>query len=129
MTQITDTDSLASIAGFVPPPNKQQAETPQWLYDEIMRWIEPDLMLNVIPNHQKIYANETQEQRNERMAYYDQAFAQFDAIYSQFSTVFFEQAKELAHVAQAQAHSQEAQAQRDEVQAAEAALNSSATPV
>jgi hypothetical protein len=61
------------------PPNPSAPGTPEWVYDEIMRHIEPDLLTAEIAGHPQKYRDETAEQRVARMAHYDKAFAAYDA--------------------------------------------------
>jgi hypothetical protein len=63
---------------FTPPRNIYQPGTPEWLYDEIMRFIEPDLMIESVPLLDATYADETPEQKQERQAAYAIAFQNFD---------------------------------------------------
>lgn len=53
--------------------------TVQWLYDEIMRSIEPDLCTHQIPLLQEKYSHETPREKIFRMRAYELAFALFDA--------------------------------------------------
>lgn len=66
--------------GFVPPRNIYDPGTPEWLYDEIMRHIEPDLMIEQVPLLDTKYAGESPEQRQDREAAYAQAFQHFDTM-------------------------------------------------
>lgn len=61
------------------PTNPWPVAAPHWLYDEIMRHIEPDLMIERIPLLDKKYAAETADQHQARMEHYDQAFRRYDA--------------------------------------------------
>ena len=51
---------------------------PEWLYNEIMHHIEPDLTTDKIALLNKKYAKETPEDREARMASYIFSFALFD---------------------------------------------------
>lgn len=75
-------------SGGQAPQNPSQQGTPEWLYDEIMRHIEPDLLTTVIPTHIEKYKNETAEERKERMTAYDKAFAIFDTVAAEFEGDF-----------------------------------------
>jgi RPA family protein len=66
--------------GYEAPPNPSAPGTPQWHYDEVMRWIEPDLLSTVVPLHPEKYRLETAQQTADRMAHYDKAFAIFDQV-------------------------------------------------
>ncbi len=73
---------------FIPPANPSTPGTSQWIYNEIMRNIEPDLMTTNLPTHTKKYKDETQEQRLARMKLYDEAFAVFDAVAAEYEDEF-----------------------------------------
>lgn len=60
------------------PTNPWQPATPEWYYDEAMRFIEPDLMLNAIGRLEAFYTGETEQERQQRFVRYEQAFAVFD---------------------------------------------------
>lgn len=60
------------------PPNPSKEGTPEWFYDEIMRFIEPDLLTNVIPTHAEKYAKQSKEECVARLTSYEHAFAVFD---------------------------------------------------
>ncbi len=53
--------------------------TPQWLYDELMSRIEPDLVSNQLPLLDQKYAGETEEEHAARMEQYAAAYVVFDA--------------------------------------------------
>jgi len=63
---------------FTPPPNPSKEGTPEWFYDEIMRFIEPDLLTTVIPLHAEKYAKQSKEECLARLQAYDRAFEIFD---------------------------------------------------
>lgn len=125
---MTHTPPLASQAGFVPPPNRQTAGTPAWLYDEIMRWIEPDLLLNVIPHHDELYGQETAEQREQRMKWYERAFVQFDRICDGFTDQFYAFAQELKHFALDRHRTEETHVNAANLSPVESALTSPLRP-
>ena len=52
--------------------------TPQWLYEQIMRQIEPDLLPESLSGLQEKYVGETEEEHTVRMQRYEEAFAVFD---------------------------------------------------
>lgn len=62
------------------PENPSKPGTSEWFYDEIMRFIEPDLVTTVIEKHMEMYADETTDERVQRMKAYDTAFAVFDKV-------------------------------------------------
>lgn len=59
--------------------SRRQKVTPLWLYDEIMRHIEPDLCSHQIPFLTEKYKNETPKEKLFRMRAYEMAFSLFDA--------------------------------------------------
>jgi len=63
---------------FTPLPNPSKEGTPEWFYDEIMRFIEPDLLTTVIPLHAEKYAKQSKEECLARLQAYDRAFEIFD---------------------------------------------------
>ena len=75
---------------FVPPQNPSKPGTPEWLYDEIMRNIEPDLLTTALSTHDERYNDETKEQRAARLHAYDQAFMIFDNVTGDFEKEFHE---------------------------------------
>lgn len=60
------------------PPNPAQPGTPEWEYNEIMRFIEPDLMTSALPHLAEYYASETPAERHARFSAYQRAFIAFD---------------------------------------------------
>ncbi|OGJ56223.1 hypothetical protein A3D88_03030 [Candidatus Peribacteria bacterium RIFCSPHIGHO2_02_FULL_52_16] len=52
----------------------------EWLYDEIMASIEPDLLTKNIPLLEERYKGETEEQKKMRQEHYQVAFLIFDRV-------------------------------------------------
>ncbi len=65
------------------PTNPWPQTAAHWMYDEIMRHVEPDLMLEHIPLLPKKYQEETDAMKEARLQHYDECFAIFDSIYKQ----------------------------------------------
>jgi hypothetical protein len=70
------------------PGNPSLPGTAQWLYDEIMRNIEPDLITTRIIHLDEIYADETESEGKSRMQAYEKAFEIFDAAAMNFEKKF-----------------------------------------
>lgn len=51
--------------------------SPQWYYDTLMEQIEPELMTENVPYLELMYANDTAEEREERLQRYKDAFELF----------------------------------------------------
>ncbi len=69
---------LSVFSLHLPPPNPSTPNTEEWLYNEIMRHVEPDLMLNHLPLLDEKYANETPVEHLQRMKNYEDAYRIFD---------------------------------------------------
>ncbi len=110
----------------VPPPNMQAVQSPEWLYDEIMRFIEPDLMLDAIPRLTERYKDETAEERAARMGAYDRAFAAYDQVYAKVADDLMSQAQRLRKQAQASVAVQEEAEQSHDLSDAESQLDQAA---
>ncbi len=67
---------------FSPPTVSWTTED---LYNLLMRGIEPDLCTDTLPLLDTMYADETPEQRKERMQWYSEAFEKFLGRYEQFT--------------------------------------------
>ena len=80
--------SQTQTTTWVPPGNPSQRGSAQWVYDEIMRNIEPDLITTRIVHLDEMYANETEEEGKKRMQSYEKAFEIFDAVAAQFEKDF-----------------------------------------
>ena len=107
-----------------PPPNPAAPNTPEWLYNEIMRHIEPDLMLEHIPQLDEWYKDETPEKKEERLASYDKAFELFAKASSELGQMTVEEAEKVKKKVHAKAVKQETEEHREEIDSAEAALDS-----
>lgn len=64
------------------PKNPSSPGTSDWLYNEIMRQIEPDLLSTAVGGLAAKYAGETAEQRQHRHDKYEQAYRTFDRIFA-----------------------------------------------
>ena len=73
---MTPTDPPAASPGVQIPTDGKE------LYDSIMKDIEPDLLMDVIPTLDAKYAGETPEQNAERQARYQKAFTEYDKRYA-----------------------------------------------
>ncbi len=105
------------------PPNTFPVDAPQWLYQEIMRHIEPDLMLGRVEDLDRVYAGETEKEKEERMRCYEEAFALFDRVYADVSTVVGSQARALNRRARGQALAAEGRERGQELDRIESLLN------
>ncbi len=92
-----------------PPINTFPPDAPEWLYQEIMRHIEPDLLLERLPRLDAQYAGETLDQRVERMQYYERAFALFDQISADISAMIARDARRLKDEARGEIRRREGQ--------------------
>ena len=72
----------------------QSQQTPQWLYDEIMLQIEPDLVTDQIPLLEERYKDEPENERQARMERYDRAFDAFDTELQNFSDELYARMEE-----------------------------------
>lgn len=111
---------------FIPPPNPSAPGTPEWTYNEIMREIEPDLMTNVLPAHEKMYAAETSENRLERMKAYDKAFALFDTVSAECEHEFHREITALHKEARTKAMKTDSKENTKKLQAIEKEMDESA---
>lgn len=89
------------------PANPSLPGTAQWIYDEIMRFIEPDLLTTRIGFLDEIYANETEDEGKKRMMAYEKAFAIFDKVAEKFESKFNAAVLSLRKGAREQAISEE----------------------
>lgn len=64
--------------------NVSDEELARQLYDVLMAEIEPDLLLENIPQLDEKYKDETPEQKQERIKRYAEAYKQFDSAFNQF---------------------------------------------
>lgn len=90
-----------------PLANPSTPGAPEWLYNEIMRNIEPDLLTTVMPRHAEMYAKETHQKSVERMKRYDSAFAVFDRVAMEYERDLHEDIQTLKRQAQAKARKRE----------------------
>ncbi len=95
---------------FVPPANTYPIHSPEWVYDEIMRHIEPELMLAELPLLENRYAGESEAQKTRRLAGYERAFQVFDAAYGKVVELLSEE----THQLRARAREQVGKQERDE---------------
>ena len=110
-------------ATFTPPSNPSPESTPEWVYNELMRFIEPDLMTTVVPHHAEMYQGESREQTINRMKHYDDAFAAFDVAAKNVEADAFAQVRALKNQAQTEVHSTEQHEHAQEASAVEQLLD------
>ena len=106
---------------------KSPLQAPQWLYDLIMRGIEPDLMSDQIPQLEVRYREESVEGRRKRMDRYEHAFAQFDEALENFSAMLYLSMEEAKAHAQEQIDVQEQVEREAAMKDIEASLDSSSS--
>jgi hypothetical protein len=107
----------------VPPSNPSQPGTAQWIYDEIMRHIEPDLLTTRVIHLDEIYKNETKEEGLKRMACYEKAFQIFDAAAAGFEKDFHAGLLAMRKGAREKAMQEEKQTEDQNVQNIESKFN------
>lgn len=95
------------------PLNPSARYSPEWIYNEIMRFIEPELMTDSLPHLAEKYAGETPAENARRMALYDKAFACFDAAYAEVSRIFEQEAMTIKKESRSLAQSAEAEERGD----------------
>ena len=69
------------------------------IYDTIMAQIEPDLVSTMATELNRKYANETTQERSDRMQRYKRAFELYDKCFSAFSLEMTEEAKKAKYTA------------------------------
>lgn len=106
------------------PPNPQKPHSAEWIYDEIMRHIEPELMLDSIPTLEQRYQEESDEDRTARLGQYQKAFAIYDEAYPQVMGLLDEGARAIRKNAKAVAMQQEQEEKDAEVAAIERIIDS-----
>lgn len=106
------------------PPNPCKKDSPQWLYCEIMRHIEPDLLPERLALHERMYKWETDDDRFERMRHYDEALALYDRIYADVAAMMTREAHAQKHVARMKVGKQEAQEKAEELRRLEEMIRS-----
>ncbi len=77
------------------PANVFPLHSAEWLYDEVMRHIEPDLMLRSVKTLEGKYLGELDDERSSRMARYEQAFALFDEVYGKVAKMMMDDTRAL----------------------------------
>jgi hypothetical protein len=110
---------------FTPPPNVWPLHSSEWVYDEIMRHIEPELMLAVLPTLQDLYKDESTEDFDARMARYDKAFEAFDAAYAKVIELLAEETRGLRNAAHESAMGKEREEAASDLAKTEHLLDSS----
>jgi hypothetical protein len=96
-----------------PPKNAARPNTPEWMYNEIMRFIEPDLLIENLPLLALWYADESDVARAARLRAYDEAFKTFDAAFANAKHDIAQEAAVIRRRAQARAMAQDkAEAER-----------------
>ena len=77
------------------------------MYDEVMRHIEPDLMLTATAGLDEKYKGETPEFHQARMDDYEKAFAAFDLLSADIEQMFLREVKKLKQQAEKVSHARE----------------------
>jgi hypothetical protein len=113
----------------VPPKNVARPNTPEWIYNEIMRFIEPDLLKENIPLLPLKYAGETPEDKAGRMRAYEEAFAAFDAAFTHATLDLAQQAAVLRSRAHAHAMAADKAESATHLRRIESAMDDSAFSV
>jgi hypothetical protein len=80
--------------------------TQQWLYDELMRHIEPDLTSKKAKLLEKKYAKETDEEKELRMERYDLAFDFFDIALESFESEILSDVREWKKIVRGEAQAE-----------------------
>lgn len=111
---------------FVAPANPSAPGTPEWLYNEIMRHIEPDLLTDVLSTHVEIYKDETHEERIERMKAYDEAFIIFDKAAAEFEHALHQDLRGVRAKSQHEARKREKKEQNKGLEDIESQLDTAA---
>ena len=111
---------------FTPPKNPSQPGTPEWVYNEIMRHIEPDLLTTVIPQHPTMYGSESQQERIGRLKAYEQAFGIFDKAAVDFERRLSADVRALSLKTREAARTQEEREEQADAGTAESRLNAAA---
>lgn len=96
----------------------------EWLYQEIMRHIEPDLTLQRFPQLDKIYAGESKTNRTKRMKWYDSAFALYDRIFADVSAMYNAEAHSQRHAKHKKAAARETREEGEELEKIETIIDS-----
>ena len=95
---------------------------PEWLYDQIMREIEPDLVTDVLTTLTQKYKKETAAQAKLREERYAKAFKIFDVVLADVLVMFEADAKEKKNEAEDLARLIEARKREDTMAQMEAQL-------
>ena len=124
MSQQTHTSTQSLFQQKDAPPNPSEPNTPEWFYNEIMRFIEPDLILEVIPLLHEFYKDETVEEERERIQGYEEAFHAFDDALEQMSGVFYKEMRDISTQTRKKAFSKEEREKKPKLQHIEHMLDS-----
>ncbi len=106
------------------PQNPWPRTAACWLYDEIMRHVNPDLMLGRIPLLEKKYRDEAEEEHAARLREYERAFALYDRIYRDVADLCADEAHRIKERSHAQAMGREAVEKGSDMQNVEAKIDS-----
>ncbi len=106
------------------PKNPWPRTAAYWLYDEIMRHINPDLMIERIPLLEKKYASENAMEHEARMGEYQRAFDLYDRIYKDVTNVCADEAHKLKEESRKKAMGKEAAEQGSDIEHVEQKLTS-----
>ncbi len=106
------------------PQNPWPRTAACWLYDEIMRNLNPDLMIERIPLLDKKYAGESHEEHAARMQQYQQTFDVYDQVYAQAADLYAQESHRIKENVRAHAMREEAAEQGSEIASVEQKLGS-----
>ena len=96
----------------------------EWLYEEIMRHIEPDLTLQRFHKLDKLYATETKKERGERLHWYESAFALYDRIFADVAAMYAKEGRAQKHAVRKKTGAQEHTERSTELQDIERIIDS-----
>lgn len=106
------------------PKNPWPRTAACWLYDEIMRHINPDLMIERVPLLEKKYLGEAPMEHEARMHEYQRAFDLYDRIYKDVANVCADEAHRIKEDSRATAMGKEAAQQGSDLKNVEQKLTS-----
>lgn len=112
----------------MPQTQTQPAPQLEWLYDAIMRLVEPELLSANIPLLDEQYQDETAEQHEARMKRYEDAFRRFNEILTNFGDFLYQQSRTVVTQAKHDRAAEEAQEKQRGVANIETIFSDQAPP-